>query len=150
MKSLNRQFILMLGFLIGLTMTVQGQVSSKPYAIEIHVGDSIYRPGSKIVLPLGTPDVRVVILNVGSNPEARFIAKKVVVTAPYGIGNAQRVATFDIPAKDGSNFHVSNGLVANPTTLTFSLEGFTEIRGEKFKSWNVPHRERTFTIQYVR
>jgi hypothetical protein len=142
--------LLLLILLVGGVSSAYGQASNKPYNIEIHVGDSIYRPGGKIVLPLGTPEVRVIIQNVGSNSSSCFIAKKVTISSPRNVGSSQPVAVFDIPEKDGSNFPVSDGLNQTPSTVTFCLEGITEIRSGKSKSWNVPLRERTFTIEYVR
>ncbi|MBK9449752.1 MAG: hypothetical protein IPN95_10200 [Bacteroidetes bacterium] len=142
--------LLLLVLLAGGLSSAYGQASNKPYNIEIHVADSVYRPGTKIVLPLGTPEVRVIIQNVGGNSSSRFIAKKLTITSPRNVGSSQPVAVYDIPEKDGSNFPVSNGLNQNPSTLTFSLEGITEVRSGKSKSWNVPLRERTFTIEYVR
>lgn len=145
------QFVLLLLILtLGWFPIAYGQAPNRPYNIEIHVGDSVYRPGTKIVLPIGTPEVRVIIQNQSSNSSSRFIAKKLTISSPRNVGSSQPVAVFEIPEKDGSNFPVSNGLNQTPSSLTFSLEGITEIRSGKYKSWNVPLRERTFTIQYVR
>ena len=150
MKTRIQFVFLLLILTAGWLPLAFGQGPSRPYNIEIHAGDSVYRPGTKIVLPLGSPEVRVIIQNQGSNSSARFIAKKLTISSPRNVGSSQPIAVFEIPEKDGSNFPVSSGLNQSPTSLTFTLEGITEIRSGKYKSWNVPLRERTFTIQYVR
>lgn len=144
-KKSSIAILLLLGLLIFGKSNLLAQSNARPFLIEIWIGDSIYRPGSKITAPANPPEIRVQIRTVGGNPESRFIAKKLVYSSPKNVGSATNVATFNIPEAQGNSFPIS--LVSPRQSTTYTIEGITEIRGSKSKTWNVPLRERSFTIE---
>jgi hypothetical protein len=144
-KNISIGIVLLLGLLIVGKSGLSAQSTNRPFLIEIGLGDSIYRPGSKITLPANTPEIRVQIRTVGGNPESRFIAKKLVYSSPKNVGSATPIASFNIPEAQGNNFPIS--LVSPRQSTTYTIEGITEIRGSKSKTWNIPLRERSFTIE---